>query len=523
MKKTFKRAGVAVLSMAMLISMGAVGAMTASAAPVTVTLTTASTDLANKNCTYEYWKVANNQNAAETKFTSLFDGVGASGVTIGSNNYTTIASIAAKEASGTSFTETEKKQMADKIAKFISDNSVAADGSGSTTSNTASLSVEPGWYFIKTATTDASVFAQPVLVYITAAQTVTVKTQTIGVQKTINEVKRADGSTSNENKTTETAYVGVGDRVQFKVVTNFPDYSSEVVSGKSVTEEFVINDIPSAGLNADITAANVVVKVNGNVIDSGYTVGEALTQKDVDGSTDVAATAPTNGISVTFDDATVLANLTKPVEVTYYADVLNTAVIGSAGNNNTAYLNYGHDYYTSGSKKILKDDANVYTAKITLVKEDSEDNTKKLEGVVFTLKDNSTNMYLAVDGTESDTATNFTTGAGGVIEFNRIPAGTFTLHEVSTIANYKMLDHDITFTVVAGQASSQYDGTVTVTTTDTSASATGATITVVNPPAKSLPGTGGMGTVLFTVGGAAIVLLAGAMFVVYMRRRKNEE
>ena len=31
MKKTFKRAGVAVLSMAMLISMGAVGAMTANA------------------------------------------------------------------------------------------------------------------------------------------------------------------------------------------------------------------------------------------------------------------------------------------------------------------------------------------------------------------------------------------------------------------------------------------------------------------------------------------------------------
>ena len=47
--------------------------------------------------------------------------------------------------------------------------------------------------------------------------------------------------------------------------------------------------------------------------------------------------------------------------------------------------------------------------------------------------------------------------------------------------------------------------------------------TVDNPLTESLPGTGGMGTVLFTVGGAAVVLLAGAMFVVYMRKRKVEE
>ena len=46
---------------------------------------------------------------------------------------------------------------------------------------------------------------------------------------------------------------------------------------------------------------------------------------------------------------------------------------------------------------------------------------------------------------------------------------------------------------------------------------------VSNVKGKTLPGTGGMGTILFTVGGAAVVLLAGALFVVYMRRRKVEE
>ena len=45
MKKTFKRAGVAVLSMAMLLSMGAVGAMSANAAGESITVQATQTGL----------------------------------------------------------------------------------------------------------------------------------------------------------------------------------------------------------------------------------------------------------------------------------------------------------------------------------------------------------------------------------------------------------------------------------------------------------------------------------------------
>ena len=38
-----------------------------------------------------------------------------------------------------------------------------------------------------------------------------------------------------------------------------------------------------------------------------------------------------------------------------------------------------------------------------------------------------------------------------------------------------------------------------------------------------LPATGGMGTVLFTAGGIAVILMAGALFVVYMKKRNEEE
>ncbi len=38
-----------------------------------------------------------------------------------------------------------------------------------------------------------------------------------------------------------------------------------------------------------------------------------------------------------------------------------------------------------------------------------------------------------------------------------------------------------------------------------------------------LPATGGMGTVLFTAGGISVILVAGALFVMYMKKRNNEE
>ncbi len=53
--------------------------------------------------------------------------------------------------------------------------------------------------------------------------------------------------------------------------------------------------------------------------------------------------------------------------------------------------------------------------------------------------------------------------------------------------------------------------------------AANANITVTDPPADTLPATGGIGTYVFTFGGAAIILLAGVLFVIYMKKRKAED
>ena len=63
----------------------------------------------------------------------------------------------------------------------------------------------------------------------------------------------------------------------------------------------------------------------------------------------------------------------------------------------------------------------------------------------------------------------------------------------------------------------------TVTINGTTYSGTVLQNEILNEYNDALPATGGMGTVLFTVGGIAVVLMAGALFVVYMKKRNTEE
>ena len=70
-----------------------------------------------------------------------------------------------------------------------------------------------------------------------------------------------------------------------------------------------------------------------------------------------------------------------------------------------------------------------------------------------------------------------------------------------------------------------YDGHFTYTRSDSNdvpQSTTNAT-KVVNVHKKTLPATGGIGSIIFTVTGAAIIVLACVLFVIYMKKRKTWE
>ena len=109
-----------------------------------------------------------------------------------------------------------------------------------------------------------------------------------------------------------------------------------------------------------------------------------------------------------------------------------------------------------------------------------------------------------------------TTPAGGRISFTGLKEGTYKLVELKAPAGYNKLSAPIEVVI---SATYNDDGTLknnTVTANGTPNS----TVTVVNKKGTLLPSTGGMGTVVFTVAGVAIVA-AGIIWTVVRKRANN--
>lgn len=502
-KKTLKRTGVAVLSMAMLMSMGAVAATTASAANGDFTVNkpsdyaTLSTELKGEidAATFDVYKVADDSN----NFVSPFDtaGVTLAQLRAASTNSTEAKTYAAKFAS--KVTSSTAKVQADK-----------ALGTNVTLAN--------GYYLVmvkSSATSDMLI--QPIMVYVNDndPDDATLKYEHIDLTKEIKLISGVD-----QSHTADTGEVKVGDVVSYELNTTFPTYAPEVTD---MAQAFTITDATTVGLTDDETSVQVFINGSATALENtgnaNYTV------------TPVAATGSAGrGFTITFEDDFVLAHPAQSVKVTYTATVNSSATTLTTANTNTATLTFGHDYLTGGSPKSKSDETNVYSAVLNVYKTGSDGAV--LDGVTFTLQDADGN-YIKADGTRStgtltaaQIASDWTlsTSVAGMINFTKLDCGTYTLTETATKPGYRLPTTPVTFTI-SPAVDGVYDGQYQIVrVTNATVDGTAAyQLNIVNPKPDALPGTGGIGTVIFTVGGASIVLLAGVMFVLYMRKRKAEE
>lgn len=202
------------------------------------------------------------------------------------------------------------------------------------------------------------------------------------------------------------------------------------------------------------------------------------------------------------------AETSKFIEITYTCKVTKDATCGTDTNVNTAQLFYipkTSTDWTDGPS----DTAEVYTYQITVLKYDATvaDKAKKLANAEFEIYTaaTATGTPVAYAKTGTDGTAYFRTESGNAGDIYKFKKGTYYIKETKAPTGYNINSH--IFSVEVGG--------------DTSTAAATANIDVDDTPSK-LPETGGTGNMMFTIIGGSLVLLAGALFVVIMKKRSSK-
>lgn len=284
------------------------------------------------------------------------------------------------------------------------------------------------------------------------------------------------------------------------------------------TYKLVFHDTQSAGLT--FNSESVVVKYEGKQLSAdSYTLNTATT----DNHTFDLTIADAKSVKGTDSKAITVAAGGK-FTVEYTSTLNDQAVIGSTGNPNEASLEFSNNPNVGGegeTGETPKDKVIVFTYELDITKTFSDNGTPaendlpkfKLYKYDEAQKDYTTDLgeVTVVKGTDGKYTTSY----------KRIDDGKYKLVETHTPAGYNTAaaklfeitaEHDVN-AADPKLISLKIDSTPGDTTTGVVAT------TIVNQKGSNLPSTGGMGTVMLYVAGAAVFVLAGATLVMALRRR----
>lgn len=312
----------------------------------------------------------------------------------------------------------------------------------------------------------------------------------------------------------DSADYDIGDDVPFKlegtVASNYADYKHYY---------FAFHDVEEQGLAFNNDAK---VYVNGVKITSGYTV-----KTKTDGITDGCT------FEVEFEDLKDIDGVGAGSKITveYTSKLTDKANLGNQGNVNKAKLVFSNNPNSAQIGKPDKpgetpwDNVIVFTYQVVVNKRAESVDGDKLSGAEFTLekklKDGSKKTITVV---KSDDGTSFT--------FKGLDDGKYILTETKTPNEYNSIDpieftvnanHTITWDgtnrtgVLTSLTGNQADGKITFAPKEDNSELV---TNVVNKKGSTLPSTGGIGTTIFYVVGA-ILMVGAAVLLITKRRAEN--
>lgn len=311
----------------------------------------------------------------------------------------------------------------------------------------------------------------------------------------------------------------VGDTLTFTLTSKVPDTSEytdhyQFAFVDTLSDGLTFGEIKSVQINGtDVDAANYhAMSPTGN---GGMLRIDFGTQKTVDDG-------PIYNAKELFD-----GKAGQTITVVYTATLNENAEVAQ-DQTNSVHVEYSNNPGTTGTGSSHETETHQYTFGFELNKTDG---TTGLAGAVFELwdKDNHPIQLVKVADEseltyrpakldtppstyETGAVTQVTTPEGGTIHFVGLAEGTYTLHEVSAPDGYNKVAADPTVTI---SATYHEDGTLDSWTVNSNGQNP---VEVVNNAGAILPGTGGMGTVVFTVVGV-VVVAAGVAW--YLRHNKG--
>ena len=489
----------------------------------------------------------------------------------------TVAAVASAMAGITSNSD-EAKALAAVIGKYAEN--LSAKG---TYSNGVISGLEQGYYIVKDVTEDDDLTydtKSEYMLQVVGDVTVKAKDSSVSLEKKVNDQNDTDGTEDNV-EWKDTADHDVGDLIAYRLKgtlpSNFDEFDFFSYKFTDTMDDGLTLKADSVRVYMYANEAALTTDINNGFSALDYTqnsAGTNITDKfdsitpttDTAGATlvvDIQPVFDSNGKVTSDTGLKTIPGITKnSIIVVYYLCELNeNAVIGNPGNPNTAELEYSNNPNATGvgdnDKTTTPQDKNVvFTYKVSVDKVD--ENGDPLDGAEFTLykvvtgkakddagedaklgsaiKTSITTSNVKKDALDDDTyyveigkiAPSKTTGDSYTANFERLDDGVYVLVETKVPTGYNAWESK-SFSIETSHAQDpeNLNELLKLETNwddlelDTSVGDGALTTSIENNSGSILPSTGGIGTTIFYILGAILVLGSGVILITRKRMSAN--